>query len=67
MGLGMALLPQAGIAIGMALVVSERLPEQGDVILSATVLATVFFEVVGPILTRRELARIGEVEDGRGT
>ena len=65
-GLGVALLPQAGIAIGMALVVSERLPEQGEVILSATVLATVFFEITGPILTRRELARIGEVDDGRG-
>ena len=65
-GLGIALLPQAGIAIGMALVVSERLPREGEVILSATVLATVFFEIVGPILTRREIARIGEVEDGRG-
>ena len=64
-GLGIALLPQAGIAIGMALVVSERLPEHGEVILSATVLATVFFEIIGPILTRRELARIGEIEDGR--
>jgi len=57
--LGIALLPQAGVAIGMALVVSEHVPDVGPEILGATVTATIFFEIIGPILTRRELDQIG--------
>jgi len=60
---GVALLPQAGIAIGMALVVSERVPEVGDVILTATVAGTIVFEVVGPILTRLVVLRSGETNE----
>lgn len=58
--LGVALLPQAGIAIGMALVIAHRMPEVGTSILSATVAGTVVFEPIGPILTRRVLERTGE-------
>jgi Kef-type K+ transport system membrane component KefB len=57
---GVALLPQAGIAIGMALVVSQRVPDVGGVILTATVAGTIVFEIVGPILTRLVLTRSGE-------
>ena len=35
------LLSQAGVAIGMALFVSDRVPEVGDALLSATVAATI--------------------------
>jgi len=59
-GVGLALLPQAGVAIGMALMASQRLPEPGGVILSATVAATVVFELLGPLFTRRALVRSGE-------
>jgi Kef-type K+ transport system membrane component KefB len=55
--IGAALLPQAGVAIGMALVVSQRLPEIGGAILSATVAATIVFELLGPIATRLALLR----------
>jgi Kef-type K+ transport system membrane component KefB len=60
--LGISLLPQAGVAMGMALVASERLPEFGPAILTATVGGTVFFELVGPVLTRQALIRNGEGE-----
>ncbi len=59
--IGSALLPQAGLAIGMALVVSQRLPEVGPAILAATVSAAVVFELAGPIFTRLALVRAGEV------
>jgi len=59
---GVALLPQAGIAIGMALVVSQRVPEVGGPILTATVAGTIVFEIVGPILTRLALVRSGEAK-----
>ncbi len=60
--IGVALLPQAGIAIGMALVASQRLPELGGAILTATIAGTIAFEIVGPILTRWVLLRSGETE-----
>jgi Kef-type K+ transport system membrane component KefB len=57
---GVALLPQAGIAIGMALVVSQRLPEIGPAILTATIAGTIVFEIAGPVLTRIVLEKSGE-------
>ncbi len=63
--LGVALLPQAGIAIGMALVVSQRVPEVGGVILIATVAGTIVFEILGPIFTRLVVVRSGEAGQGR--
>ena len=60
--MGLALLPQAGVALGMALVAAERLPHRADVLLSVAVGATVFFELVGPVATRLALRRVGDVE-----
>jgi Kef-type K+ transport system membrane component KefB len=57
---GLALLPQAGVALGMALVVAQRFPELGRAIVPAVVATTVLFELVGPILTRRALEEVGE-------
>lgn len=53
--IGLALTPQAGIAMGMALLVSERYPEHGPTLLSAVVASTVVFEVLGPFMVRRVL------------
>ena len=55
--MGLALLPQAGVALGMALVASERLPEAGAQILPVVVAATVIFELLGPLATRHALER----------
>ncbi|GGL81621.1 cation:proton antiporter [Wenxinia marina] len=59
---GLGLLPQAGVAVGMALVAAERFPELGEPILAVTITATVAFEVVGPLLTGLAVRRAG---DGR--
>ena len=58
--MGMALMPQAGIALGMALVVTQRFPHLGKIILPVVIGATVIFEVIGPVLTRIALVRVGE-------
>jgi Kef-type K+ transport system membrane component KefB len=58
--MGLALLPQAGVALGMALVAAQRMPQLGDEILTVVIAATVFFEVVGPVFTRLALLRVGE-------
>ena len=53
--IGLALTPQAGIAMGMALLAVERFPEHGAVLLAAVVASTVIFEVVGPLMVRHVL------------
>ena len=55
--LGAALLPQAGVAIGMALVAASQFPEYRQILLSIVIASTVFFELVGPIFTRLAIRR----------
>jgi Kef-type K+ transport system membrane component KefB len=59
--LGIALMPQAGVALGMALVAVQHLPQYADTLLPVVIAATVLFELVGPPLTRLALRRIGEI------
>ena len=59
--MGMALMPQAGVALGMALVAIERRPDLGEIILPVVIASTVLFEVIGPMLTRTGLVHVGEV------
>ena len=46
--IGLALLPQAGVAIGMALVAADQFPENRDLILTLAIGTTVVFELFGP-------------------
>lgn len=55
--MGVALLPQAGVAIGMSLVAAQHFPDIGQSILPVAVAATVVFEIAGPIATRLALRR----------
>ena len=63
--MGIALLPQAGVAIGMALLASQRFPELKDILLPVILGSTVFFEFVGPVLTKLALLRTGSLPDSR--
>ena len=63
--MGMALLPQAGVALGMALVATHRRPDLADMIFSVVIASTVLFEVIGPVVTRTALVHMGEVADPR--
>ncbi|HDY87310.1 MAG TPA: hypothetical protein ENH82_04240 [bacterium] len=67
--IGMGILSQAGVAIGLSLIVRHELKEIGtshaDAI-SASVLTTItatciFFEIIGPILTKIALEKAGEI------
>jgi len=60
--MGIALLPQAGVAMGMALVAATAFPDYRDVLLPVVIGATVVFEIVGPIGTRIALAAIKKLE-----
>jgi Kef-type K+ transport system membrane component KefB len=58
--IGLALMPQAGVAMGMTLVACDRLPEFRETLLPLVVSSTVFFELTGPVVTRLALHRTGE-------
>lgn len=55
--MGAALMPQAGVAIGMALLIANKFPEYQQTILSIVISTTIFFELIGPIFTRMALKR----------
>ena len=56
--LGLTLLPQAGVGIGMALIAAQRFPDLADLILAVVLASTVIFEVIAPIITRRVLRMV---------
>lgn len=55
--MGFALLPQAGVAMGMALVAANRFPEYQQILLTVVISSTIFFEIIGPVFTRAALRR----------
>ena len=62
--LGLTLLPQAGVAIGMAQVVANT-PEfaaQSSQIVTIVLCATLVYELVGPLITKIALVKSGEIE-----
>lgn len=61
--LGLTLLPQAGVAIGMAQVVITKLPEYGVEIRAVVLCATLVYELIGPVITRIALERSGEIPE----
>ena len=63
--ISLTLLPQAGVAIGLALLAAERFPEIGGIVVPVVVVSTVVFELLGPVATRFALQRTGEVGVGQ--
>jgi Kef-type K+ transport system membrane component KefB len=57
--LGLTLFPQAGVALGTALVASQRFPELADTLLTVVLASTVLLELLGPVITRRVLVHVG--------
>lgn len=60
--LGVTLLPQAGVAIGMAQMAMAALPEHGAQIRAVVLCATLVYELVGPVLTKIALVKAGEIK-----
>lgn len=56
--IGIALLPQAGVAIGMALVAASQFPEYKQVLLSVVIGTTILFEIIGPVFTRIAVQKV---------
>ena len=66
--LGVTLLPQAGVSLGMSLVALRSLtalghPEEGSIIRNIALFAVLIYELVGPLLTKTALDRAGEIKE----
>ncbi len=60
--MGFALVPQAGVALGVALIAKADFPKFGGMIFDTIVATTVVYELVGPILTKFALTKAGEIK-----
>lgn len=63
--IGWCLFPQAGVALGLALMAAERHPQYASQILSLLVGTTIVFELFGPISTRLSLMKASKYEKYR--
>jgi len=59
--LGITLLPQAGVALGMC-ATAMQLGEQGSLIRNITLFAVLIYELFGPLLTRQALTAAGDIK-----
>ena len=61
--LGITLLPQAGVALGMS-VMAESLGADGTVIRNVVLFSVLIYELVGPAMTKVALTKAGEIVPG---
>lgn len=67
--LGITLLPQAGVALGMANLVQQSASELGaqaaiiaEIVVNITLFAVLIYELIGPLLTKIALEKAGEID-----
>lgn len=58
--LGLTLVPQAGVAIGLTMIVQEALPSCGASIRAIILAGTVIYELIGPLCTKIAIFKAGE-------
>lgn len=60
--LGLTLVPQAGVAIGLSLIASQALnPTLGAQVRAIILAGTVIYELAGPVITKLTLKKAGEI------
>ncbi|MDD3411742.1 MAG: cation:proton antiporter, partial [Eubacteriales bacterium] len=59
--LGFTLIPQAGVAIGMAQMAITQLPSCGHQIQAIILAGTLVYELIGPVITKIALTKAGEI------
>ncbi len=64
--IGLGLIPQAGVALGVALVVKSDFPDMGKFIFNTIIATTIIYELIGPVLTKISLQKAGEIETVKG-
>ncbi len=60
--LGITLLPQAGVALGMCVTASQLGSTDGSLIRNITLFAVLIYELIGPMLTKMALTAAGDIQ-----
>lgn len=61
--LGITLLPQAGVALGMSLVARELMPgAEGELIRNISLFSVLIYELAGPLMTKIALTKAGNID-----
>ena len=60
--LGITLLPQAGVALGMCTIAAAQFGQEGVLIRNITLFAVLIYELFGPVLTRQALRAAGDIK-----
>jgi len=62
--IGFALIPQAGVALGLAMLLYKEFPnnEMTQIVLNTILATTIIHEIVGPFLTKYALKRSGDIK-----
>lgn len=61
--LGITLLPQAGVALGMSTIALQTMGETGVLIRNIVLFAVLIYELVGPLLTKIALTKAGDIRE----
>lgn len=59
--LGITLLPQAGVALGMSVTVAAEFGAEGSMIRNIVLFSVLIYELVGPMLTKMALTAAGDI------
>jgi hypothetical protein len=59
--LGITLLPQAGVALGMSVTVAAEFGAEGAMIRNIILFSVLIYELVGPLLTKMALTAAGDI------
>ena len=59
--LGITLLPQAGVALGMSVVVAAEFGAEGAIIRNVVLFSVLIYELIGPMLTKMALTAAGDI------
>ena len=59
--LGITLLPQAGVALGMC-ITARQLGAEGDLIRNIILFSVLIYELIGPVLTKQALTKAGDIK-----
>ncbi len=59
--LGITLLPQAGVALGMSLKATQSMGAEGQLIRNIILFAVLIYELAGPMMTKMALMKAGEI------
>ncbi|MCG2710944.1 MAG: cation:proton antiporter [Candidatus Omnitrophica bacterium] len=60
--MGIAQMPQAGIALGMALISKSVFPELGGMIFTAIAATTIVYEIIGPFFVKIALYKTNQIQ-----